>query len=346
MITAIDFGCYAIRTAYRTPSNPMRVTMIAERSEYAVLSDQSSCRETVIERNIPFAECGDSTVVFGNHADQVRWLSRKPCAALFADAAAPTDDAPARQILSVLTEAMLPGNVSETSKCFFTAPRGRSNRENVIFLERLTRLHGFVPRYFNAGPSVILSSGSESCFTGVAIVIGAETSEISINRYGIEIAAATIEVGANWIDTELARQFQIQTWDESGKCYLDLESVREWKHNPRMHLRNSIGEREKTLARLYGAMLNQVARVTRELINSPAVETAIGHDRLSVICAGGPTQIGGFTSTLTERFVEHETADRILSIRTADDPETAVVRGLLIQGELEERRLHSTGKAA
>ena len=346
MITAIDFGCYAIRSAYRTPSDPMRVTMTTERSEYAVLSNQSSCRETVIERNIPCAECENSTVVFGNHADQVRWLSRKPCAPLFADAAVPTGDAPARQILSVLTEAMLPKNVGAPNECFFTAPRGRSNRENVIFLEHLMRMHGFVPRYFNAGPSVILSSGSESCFTGVAIVIGAESSEISVNRYGIEIAAATIEVGANWIDTELARQFRIQTWDETGECYLDLEAVREWKHDARMHLRNSVGEREKTLAGLYGAVLNQIARCTRELINSPAVKSAIGNVRLAVICAGGPTQIGGFASALTERFVEHETADQILSIRTADDPETAVVRGLLIQGELEERRLRPTVKAA
>ncbi len=320
--------------------------MITERSEYAVLSKQSSCRETVIARKIPCAECDDSTVVFGNHADQVRWLSRKPCAPLFADAAAPTDDAPARQILSVLTEAMLPKNAGEPTECFFTAPRGRSNRENVTFLERLTRIHGFVPRYFNAGPSVILSSGSENCFTGVAIVMGAETSEISVNRFGIEIAAATIQVGANWIDTELARQFRIQTWDETGECYLDLEAVREWKHNSRMHLGNATDEREKTLARLYGAVLDQIAGVTRRLINSPAVTSALGNDRLAVICAGGPTQIGGFTSTLTERFVEHESADQILSIRTADDPETAVVRGLLIQGELEERRLRPTVKAA
>jgi len=246
----------------------------------------------------------------------------------------------------VLAEAMLPQNVSEPTNCFFTAPRGRLNRENVIFLERLIRMHGFVPHYFNAGPAAILSSGSESCFTGVAIVIGAESSEISVNRYGIEIAGATIEVGANWIDTELARQFRIQTWDETGECYLDLEAVREWKHNSGTHLRNAIGERGKTLARLYGTVLNQIARSTRELINSPAVKSAMGNDRLALICAGGPTQIGGFASTLTERFVEHETADRILSIRTADDPETAVVRGLLIQGELEERRLRPTVKAA
>jgi hypothetical protein len=346
MITAIDFGCYAIRSAYRTPSDHTRITMITERSEYAVLSDQPSCRETVIGRNIPFAECGGSTIVFGHHTDQVRWLSRKPCTPLFADAAAPTDDAPARQILSVLTEAMLPRKMSKPTDCFFTVPRGRLNPDNVKFLAHLTQMHGFVPRYFSAGPSVILSSGSESRYTGVAIVMGAETSEISVSRHGIELAAETIPVGANWIDTELARQYEIWTWDETGDCYLDLEAVREWKHNSRMHLRNSVGEREKTLARLYGAVLNQIARSTRKLINSPDVTSALGDIRLAVYCAGGPTQIGGFASTLTERFVEHETADQILSIRTVDDAETAVVRGLLIQGELEERRLSAVGTAA
>lgn len=241
---------------------------------------------------------------------------------------------------------MLPGNVGEPTDCFFTVPRGRSNPENVKFLEHLTRIHGCIPRYFSAGPSVILSSGSESRYTGVAIVIGAETSEISVSRYGIELAATTIPVGANWIDTELARQYEIRTWDETGECYLDLEAVREWKHNSRRHLRNSVGERESTLARLYGAVLNQIARSTHKLISSSAVKSALGDERLAVYCAGGPTQIGGFASTLTERFVEHEAADQILSVRTVEGAETAVVRGLLIQGELEKRRLTTAGAAA
>ncbi|MDG2129068.1 MAG: hypothetical protein P8K08_13800 [Fuerstiella sp.] len=346
MITAIDFGCYAIRSAYRTPADQTRITMITERSEYAVLSNQSSCRETVIDRNIPCAECNDSTIVFGHHTEQIRWLSRKPCAPLFADAASPTDDAPARQILSILTEAMLPRNVSKPTDCFFTVPRGRLNPENVKFLSHLTRMHGFEPRYFSAAPAVLLSSGSDSRYTGVAIVIGAESSEISVSRYGIELAAETIPVGANWIDTELARQYEIRTWDETGECYLDLETVRQWKHDPGIHLRNSVGERERTLARLYGEVLNRIARSTRDLLNSPAVKSALGDDRLTVYCAGGPTQIGGFASTLTERFVEHETADRILTIRAVDDAETAVVRGLLIQGELEARRRSPLKSAA
>jgi hypoxanthine phosphoribosyltransferase len=40
---------------------------------------------------------------------------------------------------------------------------------------------------------------------------------------------------------------------------------------------------------------------------------------------------------LTERFIEQELADRILSVRIAQDATTAVVRGGLIYGELEVR---------
>jgi molecular chaperone DnaK (HSP70) len=58
---------------------------------------------------------------------------------------------------------------------------------------------------------------------------------------------------------------------------------------------------------------------------------------LSVVLSGGATRIEGFASLLTEQFVEHEIAERILSVRCSQDPATAVVRGALIYGELEAR---------
>lgn len=192
----------------------------------------------------------------------------------------------------------------------------------------------------------MLAAGSENQFTGVCVVMGAETSEISISRFGVELAAETLHVGTNWIDSEMARQFEIQIWDDEGNCYIDLDSIREWKHDAQRHLRNAISEQEKTLSRLYGVVLDQIARSVRMLLRSVSSMPSMKGKRLGVICAGGPTQIAGFTSALTERFVEHDIADRILSVRTVDDAATAVVRGLLIQGELEQKRRRTRFNAA
>jgi hypothetical protein len=338
MITAIDFGCHTIRAAHRSSAESSAITLYSERSEYVILPNQESHRQALLERQISYGACEDNLLVFGNRAGQVRWLSRQPCAPLFTDGRVPTADAPARQILHVLTQAMLPESPHDNGVCCFTVPGGQRNTDSTEFLARLIRMHGFVPAAVSSGESALLASGSETNFTAVTIVLGAESSEVSITRYGVELASETIAVGANWIDAELAKQFKFQVWDASGECYLDLEAVREWKHDERIHLRHGVSERERTLSRLYGTMLDQTARITRRMLHSPAVKSVLGNQRLAVVCAGGPTRIAGFSSALAERFVDHDVASQILSVKTIDDPTNAVVRGLLIYGELESRR--------
>jgi actin-related protein len=76
-----------------------------------------------------------------------------------------------------------------------------------------------------------------------------------------------------------------------------------------------------------------------QLLQSTPVRNALHRQKLAVMLSGGATMMEGFASLLTERFIEHEIAERIQSIRLAPDPATAVVRGALIFGELEARAL-------
>jgi len=338
MMTAIDYGGYAIRSAFRNPTDPKAVTFLSERSEYAVLPMLDSFRDAIGRLGISYAKCEDSYVVFGNKADQVRWLSRKPCAPLFADGHVPTTDAPARQILNILTQSMLPSHSSRDSQCCFTTSGVRNDPRNVEFLSRLIRMHGFAPMFCSPTEATMLACGSVNNFTGVAVCMGTDITEVSLFRYGSEIVAETLDVGSNWVDIEMAKQLQMKVWDDTGNCYLDLAAVREWKHDRSVHLRNSTGERERTLSRLYGVILSRVARTIRQFVSSESVEKSIGKSPLAVICAGGPTQIGGFANAMTERLVEQDTASRIQSVSVVENPSLAVVRGLLIFGELESRR--------
>ncbi len=338
MITSIDFGCYEIRSAYRDEATADKVVLTSERSEYTVLPNEAVFATALKTGNISHAECDDSLVVFGNRARDMRWLSRKPCAPLFTNGQVPTKDAPARQILNVLTESMLPKTSGSSGVCCFTAPGGTTNSDSIQFLSRLIRMHGFAPQVCSATRATNLACASETEFTSVTICMGAERTEISVSRYGTEIASESIAVGSNWIDSELARQLKLQIWDSEGNCYLDLEAVQAWKHDCSIHLRKSSGEKERTLARLYGVVLNTIARSVRMLIDSPSAASVMKDARYTVICSGGPTLIGGFAGALTERFVEQDTAERIVAIHVVEEPAHAVVRGLLIHGELEAQQ--------
>ena len=337
MITAIDFGCYAIRSAFREDIAGAPVKILSEKSEYVVLPNIERYRQLLDSHEVPRAECEDSLAVYGNQAARTRWLSRVPSASIFNGGIVPPDDPPARQMLDLICTAILPAPGAGLNLCVFTVPGSARCRESQEFLSRLIRMRGYEPLAVSAAEVAMLAEGTDLSFSGISVVIGAETSEVSISRMGVTLASTVISVGADWIDIEMARQFQIQVFDEAGVAWLDLEAVREWKHSPERNLRNSVGEREKVLSRLYGAVLDKTAQATHDLLAQPSVHAVIGEERLNVICCGGATRVAGFASVLTERFVDQDIAGRVQSVRTVDSPELTVVRGLLIAGKLEAR---------
>lgn len=346
MITAIDFGCYAIRSAFREDASGSPVKVFSERSEYVVLPNIERYRQLLDSHQVPRAECEDTLAAYGNQAARARWLSRIPSAGIFNGGNVPADDPPARQMLDLICAAILPSPGAGQNLCAFTVPGSERQEASQEFLSRLIRMRGFEPLAVRAADVTMLAEGSESSFSGIAVVLGAETTEICVSRLGVTLASKVIPVGADWIDIELARQFQIQVFDESGQAWLDLEAVREWKHSAERNLRNPIGEREKVLSRLFGTIMDQMAQTTKELLSVPGVKTAVGDERLNVVCCGGSSRIAGFASALTERFVDHDIAGQVQSVRTVDRPDLTVVRGLLIAGELEARSRRQAPAAA
>ncbi|MEJ7592679.1 MAG: hypothetical protein WKF77_14105 [Planctomycetaceae bacterium] len=345
MICAIDFGSCRIRSVFRNPQAPERLTMFSERSEYTLLTNTQQHRQTLEAQAIPCAECDQSLVVFGNRAASAQWLSRVPRTALLTDGNVPSDDAPARQILSQLTESMLPDGSDSQNLCVLTVPGLRDGsdqaKKNEAFLHHLVQMQGYQPLVVNSAEAALLATSSDAAFTGVCLVMGAETTTICIARLGKMIVSETIAIGGNWIDTELAKHFQVQMFDETGTGYLNIESIRQWKIESRVNLKNPLGDRERMLARLYAVALDRVAHTVTQMLNSTPVWLALNKQRLSVMLAGGAVVVDGFANLLTEQFIQHDIADRILSIRIAPDPETAVVRGALILAELESHALKS-----
>ncbi len=346
MITAIDFGCYAIRSAFRGTTAGGPVSVCSEKAEYVVLPNIERYRQLLDTHDVPRAECEDSLVIYGNQAIRARWLSRVPSAGIFNGGMVPTDDPPARQILDLICGAVLPPAGNTPNLCAFTVPGNERREESQRFLSRLIQMQGYEPLAMSAADVTMLAEGGDSSFSGISVVLGAETAEVSVTRLGVTLASQQIPVGADWIDIEIARQYQIQVFDEAGNGWLDLEAVREWKHSPERNIRNPVGEREKTLSRLLSAVLDRIAQAAKELLSLPNVVSALGEQRLNVICCGGPTCITGFASLLTERFVDHDIAGQIQSVRTVDRPELTVVRGLLIAAELEARCRRQSRAAA
>lgn len=339
MICAIDFGSCWIRSIFRNPRSADRLSLFAEKSEYTMIRPKREHRDYLTVNRIPFAECDGSLLVPGNASPQARWLSRLPASPLFVEGNVPIDDPPARQILSVITQATLPELTTGSNLCVVIVPGLRNGSEqagrNEKFLCRLVEMKGYRPVVVNAAEAALLATCGESQFTGISLVMGAETTSLCVSRQGLTLAADSLPFGGNWIDTEIAREFDVKVWDEEGNAYLNLEGVRQWKHTSGMNLPETAGDRERVAARLYSAVIDRVARSIVQMLNLYEVRSALGNERLNIVLSGGSVTVQGFSAALTERMIEHEIADRIRCIRLAPDPQTSVVRGALIFGELE-----------
>jgi hypothetical protein len=343
MICAIDFGSCWIRSIFRSPEMPQRLSMYLEKSEYALIQNVERHHRLLQNQQIPFAECEGALVVAGNSARKAQWLSRVPLTPLLAEGVVPVDDPPARQILNVLTEAMLPKASGASNLCVLTIPGLRDGSVQTIkseeFLCRLVRMQGYRPVVVHAAEAALLATCSETSFTGISIVLGAETTSICVARFGSPLAKETIAVGSNWIDTEIAAQFKVQVWDERGDAYLDVESVRQWKHETSFDLQNALSEREGMMSRLYTVLLDRVVRTVSQMLSTTPVRNALQQQRLAVKLSGGGAMLEGIVGLLTEKFIEQGIAERILSVRCASDPANAVIRGALIFGELEAQAM-------
>lgn len=339
MICAIDFGCSRIRSVYRNPQTPDRLTMYSERSEYTLLKNTEQHRTALESERVPYAECRETLVIFGNNAAKAQWLSRVPRTALLTDGLVPSDDAPARQMLNLLTESIMPKSPGQNNICVLTIPGVRDGslqaNRNEAFLCHLVQMRGYTPVVVNPAEAALLATCSDVAFTGVSIVMGAETTTVCVARLGVVLASETIAAGGNWIDSEMSRQFKVQMFDETGNAYLDLESIRQWKIDTSPHLMNAHGDRERQLSRLYSVVQERIVRSIRELTAQSSVRVALNNQRLSIMAAGGAVKVNGFADLLTEQLIQHDIADRILAVKTAPDSETAVLRGTLIYGELE-----------
>lgn len=341
MIAAIDFGSSRIRSTFRTPDHPDRLSLFVERSEYALVQDTAQHRRALLDLQIPFAVCQDALAVVGNQASRARWLSRVPCTPLMYEGVIPSDDPPARQMLHNLVQAMLPQASGTGNVCAVALPAGSDQSEPAIrnreFLCRLVTMAGYTPLVVNHAQAALLACGSDTGFSGISVVMGAETTEICLARHGRPLGSRSLDVGSNWIDTELARHFRIYAWDDAGTCYLDLDQVRTWKEAGEISLRQAMGDRERMLTRLYAVVLDRVARAIGQMLSTETVRRELQSHPVTLFLCGGAVRINGFSGLLTDRLMEHQIAEQIDAVRMAADPELAVVRGALICGELENR---------
>ncbi len=156
---------------------------------------------------VHYAESPGKLHILGDAA--VEWgqlMSLEPTRLLI-DGQLPAENPIARQILSLMVDAVLPRPKQPGDICLMTIPgeldpdAPSPERE---FFTRLVRLRGYSPTVLGQGHALVLAELAAAGFSGLGISLGATLSEFSLNRSGREVARCAIPWGLDEIGDTLA----------------------------------------------------------------------------------------------------------------------------------------------
>ncbi len=328
MTASVDFGSHRIRVA-RMQND--RIVASSFRSVYSVLPDSQEQRAMLARLSLPYAVCDSHLAVIGDFATELRCVSNMPPVPFFAPGQTGIDDPPARQILNVLVESMLPQNITN-EYCAVTVPAClKAGNGGPEFLHKLVSLRGYTPLPVSSGLATVLAEGCDDRFSAIGISFGANCCHVGLVARGNQIDEEVVDRGGAWMDIELARHGDQYVYDRDGQCYLDTEAISNWKEAKYRSLGKRESVIEHTLANLYADILSRVVSAVDAIVS----RNKLNAGPLPILCCGGVASINDFEAALRNAFRSSSlNANQIGNIRVYDDQLT-VARGGLIQVALQ-----------
>lgn len=335
MSIGLDLGSTELR-ALRSDEQ----RLIARRcpTGYIALPAVESQQRLLEQAGISYMTSGGKLLVVNQNSGELARLFHVPSDSVLPDGRLPQSDPVARQLISAFLDALLPGS-SSIESCVMTVPGGHSNiHENpeTDYFSLLLRLKGYFPIPIHSAHALALAELGDRQFTGVGMVIGASSSEMSVVHQGREIAYGSIAKGTHWLDEEIGTASDHYAWDRKGQRFLDLESVRAWKSDPNLSLTSPMNEAEQILTERYRAMIRSIIEGVMPQIAAEGkrIRKMIPDDSIMIV-GGGPTLIGGFASIFEKMFDEVSWPMHVSGIRYDKKPTWTISRGCLIHAELE-----------
>ena len=310
MSVGLDLGSYQFRSIRFSEGKLIARSCPAV---FVAIADTPAHRRLLQQSSTQFATCTDHLLVFGEAAQEWASMLNLELTPLLRGGRIPTSDSVSRQILALMIDAMLPVPPTPSPLCKMTLPGGgldgRVTNRDADFFQQLVTLRGYRPQFVTATLALALAELSEASFTGIAITLGHTTSEFGIVLSGREILRCVVMTGLEEFEGVVPLGPQV--------------SISEPLAAPTGHERDYLN---------YFTDVIQEARSQFELDGTLKTLPR----SLPVVCAGGITAEASFRPLFQRAWDDSDWPVSTRPIRIASDPDLAVVRGCLIQAELEE----------
>lgn len=162
--------------------------------------DTPAHRRLLDRDHVRYADCGGVLQILGDAAVEWSKLMSLDLRRLLVDGQLPHEDALARQILSLMVDAVLPMSNHPGEICHLTIPGellpNQPGAEREFFC-RLVKLRGYFPQVIGQGHAIVLAELGDAGLSGLGVNLGASSCEFSLNRTGRELARCAIPWGTD-----------------------------------------------------------------------------------------------------------------------------------------------------
>jgi hypothetical protein len=307
---------------------------------YVALPQGPAEQRLLDQARIGYSACNGSLLVLGQPALDLASSLKLPCLNPFENNRLASNDAISRQVAAALIEAVLAPRTATVHRCAMTAPGEYAAKKTGIStgstLTQFVRLQGCAPTILSASYAVGLAELGRQSLTGIAFHFGAGECQASLLQQGRELVHVGIPRGEDSLMNDMARQQGKYIWDYEGNCYLHQTAAREWKELARPSLERPVDEQSHAWSELVTELVNElIGLLIAEVADVPGIMSPRG--RFSVVYAGSLCDADGFEELLESVLDGNGLSATQIAIRPASDLQNAVVRGLLIYGEVMAR---------
>ena len=290
------------------------------RAVYVVLSDTPSHRRLLAQSGAKFASCGEDLVLFGDLALEWADILNLSVIALLPGGRVPQSDPVARQILTLMIDAVLPPAERLGDVCVLTIPGGHDINQtelpyDVRYFQQLVALRGYQPKLISPGQAVVLAELSSASFSGIGISFGAGNCQIGVIHSGRELASCSFDEGLVEHSADRVEPTPASGGDEFIPADRMLRAAR-----------------DQVLVRaLTGTLTAARDELDRQGVNRWLAQPT------HVVCTGRPTTEPGFPQLFAQIWGSLNWPMKVGQLRVSADAIYSIARGCLIQSRLENR---------
>lgn len=338
MIIGLDLGSTEFRSI-RQEGHRLIVRKVP--AVYCITRDESAQRRLLEQTGIPYSQADGALLVLGSSAFEFSQLMHCPLIPVIMNGDLPWQDPVGRQVCTALVESVLPHSsgksfAGQNQTCVLTLPPAvaKRNFEQDHFLSQILTLKGFQTKVMNQASAVVLSELQNYEFSGVSVVVGAESVSISLCQYGKPIFEGFFGHGFQAIKDRFASTRHRYLWDTQGNRYLDVQGVESWLQTGNISLSAPKSGDELWLAERCSQLMSDARNaLLPELIRftKPASFTR----PIPLIVGGGAANIEGFSSLVQQSLQARGLSLKIGETLRATQKALSVARGLFIHGVLE-----------